>query len=116
MSSISSFSLLLMILFSLHIPHINYFAFADDQAITTDAVISIYPALSCTSLFSSISGLGINKDKSVVLTASPSSCHDSIRDNLAASLWPDLLLKDKGTHLGIVIGRDVTLEDICPHL
>ena len=34
-----------------HIPHINYFAFADDLAITTDAVISIYPALSCISLF-----------------------------------------------------------------
>ena len=28
------------------------------------------------------------------------------------SPWPDLPLKDKGTHLGIRIGRSITLEEI----
>ena len=28
------------------------------------------------------------------------------------SPWPDLILRDKGTHLGIVLGREVTLNDI----
>ena len=35
-----------------------------------------------------------------------------IRSGLAQSPWPDLPLKDRGTHLGIVIGRGVTLDEI----
>ena len=49
---------------------------------------------------------GINKDKSFVLTTSPVSHYPVIR---AGSPWPDLARKERGTHLGIMIGRDVTL-------
>jgi len=101
------------LLYSLsRIPDIRYFAFADDLAITTDRISSISPALSAISLFSVVSGLGINKDKSFVLTSAPLSHVPLIRSGLSATPWPDLSLKDKGTHLGIVIGREVTLDDI----
>ena len=62
--------------------------------------------------FSDISGLGINRDKSFVLSTSPPSRFEFIRSILRSSPWPDLVLKEKGTHLGIVIGREVTLKDI----
>ena len=101
------------LLYSLsRIPDIRCFAFADDLAITTDSIPSIFPALSVISSFSVVSGLGINKDKSLVLTSAPPSNYPLIRSGLSISPWPDLSLKDKGTHLGIVIGRTVTLDDI----
>jgi hypothetical protein len=62
--------------------------------------------------FSVVSGLGINKDKSVVVSTSSPKKFGRIRRELKASPWPDLPLKDSGTHLGILIGRDVTLEGV----
>ena len=101
------------LLFSLSkVPDIRCFAFADDLAITTDNLLSIYPALSIISSFSNVSGLGINKDKSFVLSSAPLSCYPLIRSGLASSPWPDIVLKEQGSHLGIVVGRGVTLEDI----
>ncbi len=94
------------------IPNIQCFAFADDLAITTDSVRAIYPALSVIDAFSAISGLGINKDKSCVIASSPASSSPLIRAELLASPWPDLSLKEKGLHLGILLGRNVTLEEI----
>ncbi len=94
------------------LPHLRLFAFADDLAIATHNILCIYPALSCLSLFSSLSGLGINKIKSLVLSASDPSSYAAIRSGLLASPWPDLPLKTRGTHLGVVIGRDVTLDEI----
>jgi hypothetical protein len=95
------------------LPNLRTFAFADDLAIaTSDDIKHIYPALSLISSFSEVSGLGINKDKSIVLTTSPPSCHSAIRSALLRSPWPDLPLRDRGTHLGVSIGSDVTLEDI----
>ena len=42
----------------------------------------------------------------------PPSKHPLIRLGLVQSPWPDLPLRERGTHLGIIIGRDVTLEEI----
>ena len=92
--------------------NITNYAFADDLAITTHHIAHIYPALSLISTFSSISGLGINRDKSLVLSTSHPSKLAAFRTGLSLSPWPDLPLKGKGTHLGVVIGRLVTLEDI----
>ena len=93
------------------IPSIRPFAFADDLALTSPSP-SIYPALSLISSFSLVSGLGINKDKSAVIAASPPSQFSSIDRQLRLSPWPDLTRKESGTHLGILFGRDVTLEDV----
>ena len=94
-------------------PSLNTYAFADDLAIATSGSVDhIYPALTLISTFSEASGLGINREKSLVLTTSPPSSHDDIRSALLRSPWPDLPLRDRGTHLGVVIGRDVTLDEI----
>ena len=52
------------------IPNISFFGFADDLAITTHQIPHIYPALSLIFSFSTVSGLGINRDKSMVLYCS----------------------------------------------
>jgi hypothetical protein len=102
----------LLLVFLSSFPTIRSFAFADDLALTSPSVSAIYPALSLVSEFSLVSGLGINKDKSAVVPASSPKKFAQIRLELKASPWPDLPLKDSGTHLGILIGRDVSLEDI----
>jgi ribonuclease HI/exonuclease III len=101
-----------LLFFLKSLPNITCYAFADDLAITAHDILAIYPALTCINVFSSFSGLGINKDKSCVLCTSPPSHHEFVRNALLSSPWPDLTLKEKGTHLGIVIGREVTLMDI----
>ena len=94
------------------LPNLCCYAFADDLAVTTIRIPFIYPALSLISSFSHISGRGINKDKSCLLSSVPPSRHPSIRIDLDNSPWPDIPLRTKATHLGVPIGRDVTLEDI----
>ena len=50
------------------------YAFADDLALFVDSMSTIAPALSLISVFSVVSGLGFNKEKSVALpTAGPLS-------------------------------------------
>ena len=94
------------------LPGISPYAFADDLAFTADTVEIISPALLLISEFSELSGLGINRDKSCVISSAPSSTHSSLRDSLLACPWPLLPLRPITTHLGIPIGRDVTLENI----
>ena len=91
---------------------INLFAFADDLAITALSVADISPALAIISLFSSLSGLGVNKDKSCVISSGPPATLAALRTALSACPWKDLPLRDTATHLGIKIGRDVTLGEI----
>ena len=72
----------------------------------------INPALSLIDSFSFVSGMGVNIQKSSVLSTSPPERLESVRAGLAQSPWPALPLQDKATYLGIVFGRNVTLEDI----
>ena len=53
------------------LPDINPYAFADDLAITTKSLAAITPALEVINQFSTASGLGVNKDKSCVITTLP---------------------------------------------
>ncbi len=92
--------------------NIVLFAFADDLAITAFNVDDITPALRTIDIFSSLSGLGINKDKSCVISSGPSNTLDVLRLALCACPWKDLPLRNSATHLGIKIGRDITLGDI----
>ncbi len=94
------------------VPAVRPFAFADDLALFASSIPAISPALLIISSFSAISGLGINKTKSVAVPTSDPSNWSSLRAELLASPWPDLPLRESGTHLGILIGRDVTLEHI----
>ena len=94
------------------IPNIKLFAYADDIAIFTASVAHIIPCLNLISLFSLLTGLGINKNKSVVVPTGSPLLWDQIQRELAASPWPDLTIQASGTHLGILIGRDITLDNI----
>lgn len=94
------------------LPGLRTFAFADDLALAAHSLDEISPALTLISSFSTVSGLGINKDKSCLLSTSPLSAHARIRTSLASCPWPDIPLKLSATYLGIPIGRDVTLGDI----
>ena len=85
------------------------FAFADDLALFADSVSAISPALVVIDEFSRVSGLGVNKDKSVAIPTAGEESWLSISNELLASPWPDLPLRASGTHLGILIGREVTL-------
>ena len=89
---------------------IRPFAYADDLALFSSSVKSISPALALISRFSEVSGLGVNKDKSAAIPTSDPKTWPAIRAELATSPWKDLILKESGTHLGILIGREVTLE------
>lgn len=93
-------------------PNIKLFVFADDIAIITNSVSDIAPSLLLITSFSNVSGLGINKSKSMVIPSCPPEDWALIQEQLRASSWPDLTVQAAGTHLGILIGRDVTLEDI----
>ena len=93
-------------------PKIRLFAFADDIAVFTDSVLSITPSLLEISSFSALSGLGINKNKSVVIPTGAPDTWDKTQSQLHISPWPDLTIQPSGTHLGILIGREVTLDDL----
>jgi hypothetical protein len=94
------------------IPCISPFAFADDLAIATDDLAAISPALSLINDFSVASGLGVNRSKSCVVTSLPPSRHPGVKAYLSSCPWPDLPLADEAVHLGIPIGRSVTLERV----
>ena len=59
-----------------------------------------------------MSGLGINKDKSCVISSGPLASIPALKNEIALCPWLDLPLRDSTTHLGIVIDREVTLGDI----
>ena len=90
----------------------SYYAFADDLATTAHNIRDIFPALSIIDEFSFFSGLGVNKDKSLVISSLPLTYYPAINSLLASSPWPLLPLKPSATYLGVVIGREVTLNDI----
>ena len=101
-----------LLLYISRLPNILSFAFADDLALFSDSVESISPALSLISVFSEVSGLGVNRDKSMAIPSGDPGHWGSIRVALRASPWPDLPLRESGTHLGIMVGRAVTLAHL----
>jgi hypothetical protein len=94
------------------LPNLKVFAFADDLAMTAESVEAISPALRIITAFSGLSGLGINRDKSCVISSGPDDSLPGLQEALLGCPWPDLPLRASTTHLGIPIGRDITLGDI----
>lgn len=77
------------------IPEISPHAYADDLAITTHNIENLHPALCMVDKFSIASGLGVNRDKSCIIsTARP----HIVQNFIDTSEWPDLQLRDKATH------------------
>jgi hypothetical protein len=98
----------------LPLENIKVRAAADDLAVESDNlknVISTFPVIDD---YTKASGLGINRDKTVVLSAKDHKCRrfcssvQTIRD----SSWPLVKFADSHKYLGIIFGRDVQVEDI----
>lgn len=94
------------------LPNIKAYAFADDLALTAFSIHDISPALVTISHFSSLSGLGVNKTKSCVISSGPNRSHSKLLQDISSCPWPNLPLRPSATHLGIPIGRDITLAEI----
>ena len=91
---------------------VRCYAFADDLALAVSRLADIPAILITVDSFSEVSGLGVNKDKSCVISSGPESGWDDIRIFLSEGPWPELPLRASATHLGIPIGRKITLGDI----
>jgi hypothetical protein len=91
------------------IPCVRHLAAADDLALTCPDLPPLFEAMLIISAFSDASGLGINYDKSALL---PTILSDNLAPILRLSPWPDLVLTTSYTHLGVLIGADVTTEMI----
>ena len=90
-------------LLSTHDPSLSLFAYADDLAIFSLQLITIISAISVIEVFRNFSGLGVNVDKSRLLSVyDPTS---SERRRIANSEWPAIELVTQIKYLGIIIGR-----------
>lgn len=91
----------------LKIRDLEFHAAADDIALSAPHFSYFFPAMGSISVFSSISGLGINYDKSAVLPTLPDNFD---ADLIKYSPWPNLVTVSEYKHLGVLIGYDMTTE------
>jgi hypothetical protein len=97
-----------------NLPNIIIRAAADDLAVESDSLDDTIKAFPVIDAFSMASGLGINRDKTVVLSAQDTN-HSRFMPYtllLQQSCWP--LVKFTGSHkyLGILFGRNIQVQDI----
>jgi hypothetical protein len=89
-------------------------AAADDLAVEAkniDHIISVFPILDS---FTAVSGLGINRDKTVILSAKDSA-HTSfspVKLRIQHSSWPLVKFDESHKYLGILFGRKIQVPDI----
>ena len=87
---------------------VGVYACADDLALSTPHFINFWAAMRLVDSFSSASGLGVNRDKTMVIGARPSK----VSDHLPLSPWPDTMEVPSSVYLGILFGREVTTNEI----
>ena len=87
-------------------------AFADDLAISSPSLSSIIASMPIIDDFKAISGLGINVDKTHIITACPITANDRHSLTSAPNTWSDVTFSNESTYLGIRMGRRVTTADI----
>ena len=91
------------------LPGIRCFAFADDLTVGSRRFARLHAAMRTIDRFKSLSGLGQNMDKTVVIGS-----HDSLpqlAQMVGASPWPRLAVRDRYVCLGIPVGN-ISLEDV----
>ena len=89
-------------------------AAADDLAIETDTLedaVLAFPVIDC---FTIASGLGINRNKTVILSAKDhlSGIFAPSTARIQNSSWPLVKFADSHKYLGILFGRKIQVEDI----
>jgi hypothetical protein len=89
-------------------------AAADDLTIDTDKIDNVIQAFPVIDDFTTASGLGVNRDKTVILSAKDPNCRSSgsIIQRIQDSIWPLVKVVDKHKYLGIIFGRKVQVEEV----
>ena len=89
-------------------------AAADDLAIEAGCIEDIILTFPVLDLFTTASGLGINRDKTVILSArdSPTIPPDIVQIKLMGSSWPLVKIVPSHKYLGILFGRNIKVDDI----
>lgn len=87
-------------------------AFADDLAVSSNTLSSIIAAMPLIDDFKRVSGLGINTDKTYIISSQvpKQSDHDAVRG--AGGPWQLVTFADEVKYLGVLMGRCVTNDDI----
>jgi hypothetical protein len=86
------------------------YAFADDLAFATDNLRLIVLVMDIIDEFKEISGLGVNEDKTKILTRHEPTEAD--RELVASSSWPLVEFAECYKYLGVLMGREVSTHDI----
>jgi ribonuclease HI/exonuclease III len=92
------------------IPGADVFAFADDAVISHRQLTAIPTITKEIDAFGVVSGFGVNTEKSDLLRTMPTTPHDEAI--LALTDWEGLSFTTRATYLGVLMGVDVTTEDI----
>ena len=87
-------------------------AAADDLAATASSISTICSAFPVIDEYSEISGLGINRDKTEIISAKRFDSSQMLQETIAASAWPLVKLVSRHRYLGIIIGREVQVPEI----
>jgi ribonuclease HI len=91
------------------LPGVRCFAFADDLAFSARYLHQLAPVMRLIDAFTEVSGLGINTDKTVLVSAGDLA--PSVAWVKRESPWSDLQVCDRCLYLGVLIG-DITTADI----
>ena len=89
-------------------------AAADDLAVETKTIEEVILAFPIIDAFTVASGLGINRDKTVILSAKNHLCKAFEPTSLciSSSSWPLVKIVDSHKYLGILFGRKIQVEDV----
>jgi len=89
-------------------------AAADDLAVETETIEDAIRAFPIIDDFTIASGLGINRDKTVILSAKDHLCRHFAPtiQSIQSSSWPLVKIVDSHKYLGILFGRKIQAEDI----
>ena len=88
----------------------DVYAFADDAVISNENLSDIPRITKEIDDFGLVSGFGVNTEKSVLLRTMPTTRSDD--ELLARTGWDGLSFASRATYLGVLMGVDVTTEDI----
>jgi ribonuclease HI len=88
---------------------LTVFAAADDIAVATKDCKALWPVMQIVDLFTTVSGLGINQDKSALL---PTRACTNQEQLLSDCPWQDIQMVKDYKHLGVLMGYEITTENI----
>lgn len=97
------------LLFALKKKGIRAFGFADDLATASTAIGGVVTALESFKQFSAASGLTVNVSKTKLIRTEEDGLD---RTYLDLFNYRGVVLADQATHLGVLIGKEVSTEDV----